>query len=32
MKKHLDELMAISFAVVFVAVSGYAAFLLVQFC
>ena len=32
MKKHPDELMAISFAVVFVAVSTYAAFLLVQFC
>jgi hypothetical protein len=31
MKKHLDELMAISFAVVFVAVSTYAAILLIQF-
>ena len=32
MKKHLDELMAISFAVVFVSVSTCAAILLIQFC
>jgi len=32
MKISLDELMAISFAVILVAVSGCAAFLLVHFC
>ena len=32
MKNYLDELMAISFAVIFVTVSGCAAFLLVELC